>query len=117
MQINELTKQFVDNRSMTYFARYMGKTVGTVTAFLAAIVIMSSSALPQTEKWETDLATQLQSEHKCTLNYLTSTRNFILLGRETLETKAHCIDGRAFDATRSDDPKQFDIKKCSPDEC
>ena len=102
---------------MNYFAHYMAKIAGTVTAFLVAIIIMSSSALPQTEKWETDLATQLQSERKCTLNYLTSKRNFLLLGRETLETKAHCVDGRAFDATRSGDQKQFEIKKCSPVEC
>ncbi|MGI9464678.1 MAG: hypothetical protein ACR2OM_12095 [Aestuariivirgaceae bacterium] len=91
----------------------------TIAAIAFAVVLLAATALAyaQVPDWELDLRRQLQSEHDCELNYLTDARTFELLGKQTVKARAHCMDKRAFDVTRSGDAASFEVESCEIEAC
>ena len=91
-------------------------TLGGV-AFALFAAIFAVVAVADTPDWQGDLSRQLLAEKDCELNYLTDIKNFELLGKPTIEARAHCKDKRAFDATRSGNVKQFELRSCQVVTC
>lgn len=77
----------------------------------------ASAAFAQEAAWQADLRKQLMAEKSCELNYLTDTKTYELLGRTTIEARAHCMDKRAYDAIRSGNDKLFELKSCEVVTC
>lgn len=85
---------------------------------LALILSLSASAVPAEEAaWQVDLREQLLAEKSCELNYLTDSKTYELLGKTTVEARAHCKDKRAYDAIRSGNDKSFKLKSCEVVTC
>ncbi len=90
-----------------------------LAAFASMVLLMSATATAssETQQWESDLRKQLLTEENCELNYLTDSRTFELLGKQTVKARAHCMDKRAYDVTRSGDESAFKIESCAVVTC
>jgi hypothetical protein len=97
---------------------------------LAAAVLVMGAALAappcgpipralaqQQEAWETRLKVQLFDEQKCELLRVITLRQSPLPGRDGLEGRALCTDGREFDFTRPGPNHKFTIHLCQPVLC
>lgn len=89
---------------------------GCLTCGLLTFAVVNS-AFAQEVGWQADLRKQLLAEKDCELNYLTDSKTYELLGKQTIEVRAHCKDKRAFDAARSGDDKVFELKSCEVVTC
>lgn len=63
--------------------------------------------------WRTDLAEQLSWEHDCEVAFLSGVLEREVDGRAVVIVKAHCEDGRVFDALRQDAFEEFELKDCT----
>jgi len=86
-------------------------------AFVLCQLVPANAVLAQSAGWEADLREQLLEEKSCELNYLTDSKTYELLGRATVEARAHCKDKRAYDAIRSGNDKLFELKSCEVVTC
>jgi len=64
--------------------------------------------------WQEDLAIELRVAKGCTVTFLSQVVERSVDGRRVVFAKAHCEDGRVFDATRTDPVMPFDFKECQP---
>jgi hypothetical protein len=78
---------------------------------------MAAAAQDQPPPWRDALDRQLMKEQQCRVMYLTNVKEREDGGRATVELRAHCEDGRAFDAKRLDRGLKFDIEECGPVVC
>lgn len=67
--------------------------------------------------WKPILEQQLHKDKGCEVNYYTNVREFDLANETVIEVKAHCIDGREFNAVRSKPHLPFEITICQPTYC
>lgn len=67
------------------------------------------------EEWEPDLVWQLEEEHACVVSYLTNVIERKVDERLVVFARAHCDDGRAFDAVREDVFSLFVVRPCKLD--
>ena len=95
----------------------IGAQRGLPVVLALCLSVSASAALAQETAWQADLRKQLLSEKSCELNYLTDTKTYELLGRATVEARAHCMDKRAYDAIRSGNDKLFELKSCEVVTC
>ena len=79
----------------------------------AALLAMTSPALAN---WQDDLAAQLRWDHECLVEYYSGVIERMVDGQLLVIAKAHCEDGRTFDATQRDELEDFEIKECTPTE-
>ena len=86
-------------------------------AVALCLTFSASAVLAQEAAWQADLREQLLAEKSCELNYLTESKIYELLGKTTIEARAHCKDKRAYDAIRSGDNKLFELKSCEVVTC
>lgn len=70
-----------------------------------------------TPEWEKALMDQLMKQKQCQLNYLTSLKTYEHPTHKSIEARAHCTDGRAFDVDNQEDPKKFKFHACGPSVC
>jgi hypothetical protein len=66
--------------------------------------------------WQDDLAEQLRLEHDCQLAFLSGVVERQVEGRALVIAKAHCEDGRVFDALQPDASEAFELNECTADE-
>jgi len=64
--------------------------------------------------WQEDLALELRVAKGCTVVFLSRVVERSVDGRQIVFAKAHCEDGRVFDASRTDPMMPFDFKECPP---
>jgi hypothetical protein len=64
--------------------------------------------------WQEDLAVELRVAKGCTVAFLSRVVERSVDGRQVVFAKAHCEDGRVFDASRTDPLLPFDFKECQP---
>ena len=64
--------------------------------------------------WQEDLAVELRVAKGCTVTFLSQVVERSVDGRQVIFAKAHCEDGRVFDASWTDPAMPFDFKECPP---
>jgi hypothetical protein len=79
---------------------------------LALLVI----AWPAKADWEEDLAAQLRWDYECTVNFYSGVIERLIDGNLVVIAKAHCEDGRLFDAIQQNELEEFEINECTPKE-
>jgi hypothetical protein len=79
-------------------------------AFLAAI------ATPALASWQDDLSAQLRWDHNCQVSFYSGVIERMVNGQQVVIAKAHCEDGRTFDATQRNELEEFEINECTPKE-
>jgi hypothetical protein len=79
----------------------------------AALLAVASAALAA---WEEDLAAQLRWDYQCLVQYYSGVIERMVDGQLVVIAKAHCEDGRTFDAIQRDELEDFEITECTPTE-
>lgn len=81
-------------------------------ALLAAALLLEAGAAAAA--WQEDLAVELRAATGCRVAYLSQVVERMVDGRQVILAKAHCEDGRVFDASRTDAVAPFEFKECQP---
>ena len=79
-----------------------------------AAMALSVTASPALADWQDDLAAQLRWDHGCLVQYYTGVIERMVDGQLLVIAKAHCEDGRTFDAIQRDELELFGITECTP---
>jgi hypothetical protein len=79
---------------------------------LALMMIMVAS--PALAGWEEDLAAQLRWDHDCKVSFYSGVIERVIKGNLVVIAKAHCEDGRLFDAIQHNELEEFEISECTP---
>jgi hypothetical protein len=93
----------------------MTKAISMLSALLFAI--SASPAFADPPQWAPSLRDHLQKTEGCNVMYMTGVKEFRLLGRDVVEARAHCEDGRDFDARRRDAGSAWETVVCKPVAC
>jgi hypothetical protein len=81
-------------------------------ALVCALSAGSSLAQSSDPAWLDDLTMQLRSEMECEPNMYINMREGTLGANNYYEARVQCLDGRMFDATRTEPDKLFTIRAC-----
>ena len=87
------------------------------TAGIISLLATGTLLAAETPEWEKALQVQLMRQEQCQLTYLTNVKTFEQMGYTSVEARAHCADGRAFDIDNREDPEKFNIHACGPTVC
>ena len=79
----------------------------------AALLATASAALAD---WQEDLAAQLRWDHACVVQLYSGVIERMMEGELVVIAKAHCEDGRTFDAIQRNELEDFEITECTPTE-
>jgi hypothetical protein len=80
---------------------------------VAALLAVASPALAN---WQDDLAAQLRWDHECLVQYYSGVIERMVDRQLLVIAKAHCEDGRTFDAIQRDELEDFEMTECTPTE-
>jgi hypothetical protein len=87
----------------------------TMKFWLLALALMVI-AWPAMANWEDDLAAQLRWDHNCVVEFYSGVIERLVEGNLVVIAKAHCEDGRTFDAIQNNELEEFEINECTPTE-
>jgi hypothetical protein len=87
----------------------------TMKASLLALALIAI-AWPAQADWEEDLAAQLRWDYDCKVNFYSGVVERVVNGNLVVIAKAHCEDGRLFDAIQENELEEFEINECTPTE-
>lgn len=79
-------------------------------------VALLAAASPALADWQEDLAAQLRWDHDCVVQFYSGVVERTIDGQLVVIAKAHCEDGRTFDATQRNELEDFEITECTPTE-
>jgi hypothetical protein len=82
---------------------------------LAAAMLLATAS-PALADWQDDLAAQLRWDHGCLVQYYSGVIERLIDGQMVVIAKAHCEDGRTFDAIQRNELEDFEITECTPTE-
>jgi hypothetical protein len=71
---------------------------------------------PAQADWEDDLAAQLRWDYECKVNFYSGVVERVIDGNLVVIAKAHCDDGRLFDAIQRNELEEFEVNECTPTE-
>ncbi len=93
--------------------------IAILTSALMTGALGISPALAQSSDpaWVDDLRRQLQVEKQCEVNYFVNMREGQLGAKNFFEARVQCLDGRMFDATKTEPEKKFTITACGTEVC
>jgi hypothetical protein len=91
------------------------KMMAWTTARLTPAALLALAA-PALAAWEEDLAAQLRWDYQCLVQYYSGVIERMVDGQLVVIAKAHCEDGRTFDAIQHDELEDFEITECTPTE-
>ena len=81
----------------------------------AALLLASIPPIAAAQSgWEQDLTAELELTRQCEVSYLSHVVERTIDGRKVVMAKAHCEDGRVFDAMRPDELEPFQLSECQP---
>lgn len=80
---------------------------------LGALYASGVSAQSSDPAWLDDLTMQLKSENACEPSHFINMREGKIGTNKYFEARVQCLDGRMFDATRTEPAREFTIKACS----
>lgn len=78
------------------------------------IPVLVLIAGPAAAAWPEDLTRQLEWEHDCEVEFLSGVIEREVEGAALVIAKAHCEDGRVFDALRRGELDDFELNECTP---
>jgi hypothetical protein len=85
-----------------------------LAAMLAGAALTTAAVTPaQAADWQEDLAAQLRWDHECMVEYYSGVIERLIDGNLVVIAKAHCNDGRSFDAIQRDELEEFEIEECT----
>jgi hypothetical protein len=84
-------------------------------ATLPAAALLAT-AFPALADWQEDLAAQLRWDHECVVQFYSGVIERMIEGQMVVIAKAHCEDGRTFDAIQRNELEDFEITECTPTE-
>ena len=90
-----------------------------LVAIAAGLLIAPITAIAQTDNpaWLEQLEEQLAFEEECEVGFYILVNEEKLGGRTTQIARAQCVDGRQFDASRSEPDAKFTISECGTRVC
>lgn len=83
-----------------------------VSVFLVLAWLPAASAQSSDPDWLDALRMQLEMEEACEVNYFINMREGRLGTSKTYEARVQCVDGRMFDASRTEPEEEFFIRPC-----
>lgn len=86
-----------------------------MTGAMLALVVTAASQSGLAEDvpaWRLALQSQLLAEKQCNLNYLTNLKVQELGAITSVEARAHCVNGQAYDVRSLSGTNEFDIREC-----
>ena len=89
---------------------------GRMLAGPLAAATLLALASPALANWQDDLAAQLRWDHNCLVQYYSGVIERLIDGQMVVIAKAHCEDGRTFDAIQRNELEDFEITECTPTE-
>ena len=89
---------------------------GAVLVF-GPLFTASVSAQSSDPEWLNALQRQLASELQCEANYFLNIQEGQLGANRYYEARVQCVDGRMFDASRTEPDEQFSIRPCGVQVC
>jgi hypothetical protein len=84
-------------------------------AYFLALALVAI-AWPAQADWEDDLAAQLRWDYECKVDFYSGVIERVIDGNLVVIAKAHCDDGRLFDAIQHNELEEFEINECTPTE-
>lgn len=84
-------------------------------AYLLALAFLTL-AWPAWADWEEYLAAQLRWDYDCKVEFYSGVIERVIDGNLVVIAKAHCDDGRLFDAIQRNELEEFEINECTPTE-
>ncbi len=79
--------------------------------------VISIAAAEDSAEWRLALQQQLLNEKQCELNYLTNLKVQTLGAIESIEARAHCMSGQAYDIKSMHGTNEFEIRECGITVC
>lgn len=96
----------------------MKHLIGAGAVFALAISALSLSlSAEDMPAWQLALQEQLLAEKQCSLNYMTNVKVQELGAITSIEARAHCMDGQAYDVRSMKGTTKFDIRECGITVC
>ena len=89
---------------------------GSMLAALLLTGALLAMASPARADWQEDLAAQLRWDQQCLVRFYSGVIERMVDGQLVVIAKAHCEDGRTFDAIQRDELEDFEITECTPTE-
>ena len=83
---------------------------------LGPAALLVAHAIPAQASWQDDLAAQLRWDQKCQVSFYSGVIERMVNGQQVVIAKAHCEDGRTFDAIQRNELEEFEINECTPKE-
>ncbi len=84
------------------------------TAASVPIMLAAGGALAEAgPDWREGLEWQMLKEHDCEVNYLTNIEVRAVDDAEVVFARVHCMDERAFDASRPREGTRFEVTECT----
>jgi hypothetical protein len=85
-------------------------------ASIPAVIGLAAAGVAMAQgTWEQNLEDEILIMEDCEVSFLTQVVEREIEGRRVIMAKAHCVDGRTFDATRDDDFAAFEFRICEPE--
>lgn len=94
-----------------------------LSMILAAALVIAGCRMPPVwaqssdPAWLEDVQNQLADEKQCEVAFFVRVTEDKLGGRETYMARAQCVDGRQFDATKTEGDDKFAVKACQIEVC
>ncbi|MGB7205693.1 MAG: hypothetical protein WBD37_09505 [Anderseniella sp.] len=91
-----------------------------IRIFSTLVFLLVNAGITTAQKppaWELALRAQLLAEQQCNLNYLTNVKVQDLGVVKSIEARAHCANGQAYDVKSLKGTNQFDIRACGISIC
>ncbi|APH72712.1 hypothetical protein [Aquibium oceanicum] len=88
--------------------------LATCCTLAAPVAVHAQSENPA---WLDELARQIADQEQCEVGFYIFIDEQKLGGRETLQAKLQCVDGRQFDASRVEPATEFEISECGTRVC
>ena len=90
-----------------------------LAAIAAGLLFAPVQAVAQTDNpaWLEQLEEQIAAEEECEVGFYILVNEEKLVGRVIQEARVQCVDGRQFDASRSEPDAKFTINECGTRVC
>ncbi len=88
--------------------------LGAWLAFAAPANLFAQSDNPA---WLDELERQIAEQEQCEVGFYIFIDEQKLGGLNTVQTKLQCVDGRQFDASRTEPATEFEISECGTRVC
>ncbi len=92
----------------------MEKIAALTVVCLAAPFLIGAVILPE---WQQQIKTQMKKDHDCEVKNFSKVNMAVVNGKESVEARVVCADGRVFDASRQGKGGPFAVKQCNEKGC